>query len=283
MKNVAIIPNVNKDKDLSVTDSVISRLLNLGLKPYLPESLGHRVSGCESFTEFPPCCDLCIVVGGDGSVLDASVAAIDAGVPLLGINLGKVGYLSEVDPSQLGVLDCLVSGEYEIVEKMLLSSTVSDGDGLHTLKRLAVNDVVVSHSGHLGIAEVAVQDSVGNSLKYRADGVVVSTPQGSTAYSLSSGGPIVAHNVDALIVTPVSPHSFFNRSVIFSSTDKITLTNLGADDLNISVDGRLCAVMAKGEFCSVERAQKTVKMISFSKNSMFKNLFRKMKILEDID
>ena len=283
MKRVVLIPNLKKDPELSVTDAVVERLVKMGFIPMLSKDIGYSPDGAVLYDGYPEECDAVIVIGGDGSVLDASVAAIGRDLPILGINLGKVGYLSEVDPAELDILYNLANGDYEIVEKMLLSVSVCDGDGYGQIDRFAVNDVVVSHSGHLGIAEIKIEDQIGNSLCYRADGVVVSTPQGSTAYSLSSGGPIVAHNVDAMIVTPISPHSFFNRSVIFNSTDRITLTNLGAEDLNLSIDGRLVSVISPHTCCRVECAEKRIRMISFSKNSMFTSLFKKMRILEDID
>jgi NAD+ kinase len=279
MKNIVLVPNESKDVGFVITESVVSKLLSLNFSICVSSVHGYAHKGVEICESFPKNTDLIVIVGGDGSVIDASKHAIKYGIPILGINLGKVGYLAEVETDNLDVLDKLVSGEYEIIEKMLLSVKLGDD----SLDRYAVNDVVVSHDGHLGIADFKVEDSLGNVVKYRADGVILSTPQGSTAYSLSAGGPILAHDVESILLTPVSPHSFFNRSVLFNSSEHITVTNLGDGDLNISVDGRCLANLSKLGSCTVVKADKTIKMLTFSKNSMFSSLFRKMKNLGDMD
>ena len=145
--------------------------------------------------------------------------------------------------------------------------------------RYAVNDVVISREAMLSIADIKIEDSIGNVVKFRADGVILSTPQGSTAYSFSTGGPIVAHNVESILMTPVSPHSFFNRSVIFNSHDVIKATNSGEGILTVSIDGRSIGQLLPGESCSVKKSHRTIKMLTFTENSMFSSLFRKMRIL----
>lgn len=283
MKNIAIISNKSRDRSYAVTREVYLRLSAMGFVCWLDGSAAESILGAAGFDTLPDGTDLVIVVGGDGSMLDASVQAIPRNIPMLGVNLGKVGYLTEVDPKDLDLLSCLLSGEYRIEEKMLLSAEVRRGDVTERIDRRAVNDVVISHDSFLGIAELLVEDSERNALSYRADGLVVATPQGSTAYSLSSGGPIVAHDVDGIILTPVSPHSFFNRSVILNADDVLTVTNTGRGEVNVSIDGRLFARLAEGDACVIRRAEERVKVLTFAGNSMFTNLFKKMRILEDID
>ena len=281
LKKAVIIPNVNKDSDLSVTEAVINKIFDIGIECYLSDAVS--IFSCESkvhrYSDFPLDAELIIVVGGDGSVIDASRYAVAYDIPILAINLGRVGYLAEVEPEELSVLK-LISGDYHIFEKMLLTV---DCEGVDCSEVYAVNDVVISHEDYLGISEIGVDDSIGNSLFYRADGVILSTPQGSTAYSLSAGGPIVAHGVDCILLTPVCTHSFFNRSVIFNSSERICVTNRGADTLIVTVDGRLFRELKAKERCYISRAKKRLRMLTFSENSMFRNLFRKMKLLEDID
>ena len=279
MKRIVIIPNPQKDKELSVTRAVAEQLIGLGFSVFIDEKAG--ASGlpdvdCDA-ADF--IADLIVVVGGDGSVIDASRYAVNADIPMLGINLGKVGYLSEVDPDALGILERLVRGEYSVKEKMLL--TVEAG---HSLRGgiYAVNDVIVSHGEYLGISEFSLEDSCGNSLAYRADGVIVSTPQGSTAYSFSSGGPVLAHDVEGILVTPVCPHSFFNRSVLFNSKETLTVTNTGRYPMNIAVDGRKYAELMPGEHCRIGKADRRIKMLTFSENKMFTELFKKMSVTEGL-
>ena len=166
-------------------------------------------------------------------------------------------------------------------EKMLLSVVKHSNSGSVSSPRLALNDVVISHSEFLGISEFTVCGPEGG-VRYRADGVVIATPAGSTAYSLSAGGPVVSHNLDALVVTPVCPHSFFDRSILFASDECVTVENTGKEKLNISVDGRCFSPLLPMEKCVVYRSENRVKFLTFSKNNMFSTLFGKMRIMGDI-
>lgn len=281
MKDFVIIPNTVKDKDFSVTDKVVEKLISLGFRVYVSSSIGYINPAVCNYEVMPNGIDLIVVIGGDGSVIDASGIAIEKGIPTLGINLGKVGYLTEVEVNELSLLDRLVTGNYFITEKMLLTV---DLDGMDPpCERYAVNDVTVSRDSFVHIADISVEDSINNAVKIRSDGLILSTPQGSTAYSFSSGGPILAHDVESILLTPVSPHSFFNRSVIFNSSEVIKITNCGEDPLNVFVDGRCIGSLGPGVSCRVRKAEKTFKVLTFTKNSMFSSLFKKMRVLGDID
>ncbi len=283
MNNVVIIPNMTKEKALDVALLLTDKLSQMGLSLFSCEEyrgvFGGRV---EYYKEFPSQADLIIVVGGDGSVLDASVTAIAADVPIVGVNLGKVGYLSEVEPDNLDVFSRLLTGEYSIEERMLLTVAHESEGRITEASRLAVNDVVISHDSFLGIADFKIENSLGEGVKYRADGIILSTPSGSTAYSLSAGGPIIAHSLNSILVTPVCPHSFFNRSIVFNAEECVTVTNNGEGELNVSIDGRYFSKMKKGDRCAVKASSRKIKMLTFSKNNMFSTLFRKMRIMEDV-
>ena len=277
MKKVVIVPNKVKDAELSVTSKVIEKLSIYGIEAYIDEKNAALIN-CSAVTvykHFPKDAELIIVVGGDGSIIDASSLAVRWNLPIVGVNLGKIGYLSEIDPYSLDVLKRLKDGDFYIEEKLLLSI-----EGIED--RYAVNDVVISHESELGIGDFRIEDKNGNSIKYRADGIILATPQGSTAYSLSAGGPIVAHDVDTILLSAVAPHSFFNRSVLFNASDVLKITNLGNDELNVSIDGRLVAHLNANEVCTVSKAHVKVKILTFTKNSMFSNLFNKMQLLEDM-
>ncbi|MBR2465803.1 MAG: NAD(+)/NADH kinase [Clostridia bacterium] len=284
MKKAVIIPNPKKDAELRVSAILAEKLFKIGIVPYIDSDYGSYLvpKGAIVYSDFPEDAELIIVVGGDGSVIDASKYAVLHDVPILGVNLGKVGYLSEVEPDNLDVLDRLLDGDYKIVEKLLLSAELRSDDRVLRCEHLAVNDVVISHDDYFGIADFTLENDLGDRVKYRADSVIISTPAGSTAYSLSAGGPIVAHNVNSMLVTPVCPHSFFNRSIIFDASESLTVRNICEQNLKISVDGRSFATMANGESCIVSASKKKLKMITFSENNMFSTLFKKMRILEDI-
>ena len=283
MKNIAIIPNPKKDSELAVTVALTEKLIALGMTVYMEDrSEFDGITGTERYTHFPIDAELIIVVGGDGSVLDASMIAIERDIPILGVNLGKVGYLSEVEPDNLDVLSGILTDGYKIEKKMLLSVLCNKNGKITASQRYAVNDVIISHDTFLGIADFTLENDMGDCVKYRADGMILSTPAGSTAYNLSAGGPIISHDVDSIVATPICPHSFFNRSIIFKSTDQIKLENTSDTELNVSIDGRYFVSLSKGDNCVIREAERKLKMLTFTKNNMFTTLFEKIRILDDI-
>ena len=281
MKKVILIPNQKKDEALKVTADVVKKLVSLNITPYIDVAFeGLKKVGAVTYSDLPDDAELVIVLGGDGSVIDASRIAISLDIPMLGINLGKVGYLSEVEIDNINLLDRLVTGDFSLESKMLLTVERYSSEGVHEISgRDAVNDVVFSHEDYLGISDFKLENSNGDRLVYRADGLILSTPAGSTAYSLSAGGPIVAHGLDSITVTPVCPHSFFNRSIVYGKDECIKISNSGEAALNVSVDGRLFTKITAGEWCVVKKSSKRLKMLTFSENNMFSVLFKKIKVL----
>lgn len=282
MKRIMIVPNPNKDVELNITKKTVARLISLGRTVNMDKSYSStQIPSVNYLEDAAAVSDLIIVIGGDGSVIDASLDAVRADIPLLGINLGKVGYLSEVEPSEIEVLSRLASGEYKVVERMLLSAEKYSESGEATLSsRLAVNDVIISNDV-CSIADLALENSQGDLVRYRADGVIVATPIGSTAYSLSAGGPVVSHNIDSIIVTPVCPHSLFNRSIIFEPSEFIKVTNRSDNAVSIGIDGRAFAKLSSGECVVIRRSEKRLKMLTFTENKMLSALFKKIRVLEE--
>ena len=285
MKKVIVIPNHTKDFELKVTKNVVNKLFSLGIHVYMNRAWeSFKIFGVELYDNTPKDAELIVVVGGDGSIIDASGVAISLNIPMLGINLGKVGYLSEVDPDSLEVLEKLVDDDYNIEERMLLSAEKhAESGSVIESERLAMNDVILSGGVNFGISELVVENGRGDFIKYRADGVIFSTPVGSTAYSLSAGGPIISHNLSAITVTPVSPHSLFNRSIVYDDNECLKISNVSDVPLNVRIDGRFFAPLEKGEFCKVKKSDKQLKMLTFTRNNMFTTLFKKIKVLEDDD
>ena len=281
MKKAIVIPNINKDIGLATTKRVVDKLKALGISTYIDKEYSLE-SFDSAFFETTSDADFIIVIGGDGSVIDASHFAVELDVPLVGINLGKVGYLATLDPTDIDVLSGLVNGEYNISEKMLLRAEKHSLDGsILFSERLAVNDVIIGHANYLGISEFAVENTAGDHVSYRADGVIVSTPVGSTAYALSAGGPVISQSLDSIMVTPICPHSFFNRSIVYGSEDKIKVTNLSDSVLNVSLDGRPFAVIGKDEYCIIYKSKKMIKTITFGDVNTFSTLSHKIKLLHE--
>ena len=283
MKKIIIVPNATKDSGLRVTANAVKKLLDMGMSPYIDKM--YNTYGLESVNYYdvvPDDASLILVIGGDGSIIDASRIAVEYDIPMLGINLGKVGYLSEVDPENLSVLEKLLNNEYKIEGRMLLSGEKIALDNSESVsERLAMNDIVITKQAGFGISEILIENGRGDSLKYRADGVIFATPVGSTAYSLSAGGPVISHNLSAITVTPVSAHSLFNRSIVYDQDEILTAKNVSESELSIHIDGRHFESLKPGEICRIRCSKKQLKMISFEEKNMFTALFKKIKVIDD--
>ena len=284
MKKIAIIPNVNKDGALDLLLRVTKKIYENGAQAFVDfKYIGFCNNYALPYSEFPSDAELIIVIGGDGSVIDAAQFAVKYDIPILGVNLGHLGYLAEVEPDSLDTLDKLFKKEYSIEEKMLLSATkLKNGEVIDSSERYAVNDVIISHESYLGVADFTLVTSELETVKYRADGIIFATPAGSTAYSLSAGGPVVDHGIDSILATPICPHSFFNRSIIFNENSVLTVKNTGSSTLKISIDGRLFSILEDGEECAVRKSYRSLKVLAFNVNNMFSTLFSKMKKIENI-
>ena len=276
---IVIIPNEKKDRQFVLTKRVIAELLSGGASVLCDASLPLAAEGAIAYEDFPMDADAIIVIGGDGSILDASHYAVQFDIPILGINLGRLGYLSELAPSDISNLSRLVSGEYTVEEKMLLAISI---DGVAVAERFAVNEVVFSHSNPMELTYITLTDRYGSSMKYRADGLIFATPVGSTAYSFSAGGPIVLQDHPSILVTPVCPHSFFDRSLVFSDEEKLTVSCGSQAPLNIAVDGRPFCVLNAGASCQLQKSEKKMKMITFRKENRMNALFSKMRSMNEI-
>lgn len=282
MKRIFIVTNPNKDVDYAVTKKTADFLQSRGAEIFMFSSEEKsNINSCNYVSELPSGIELVIVIGGDGSFIDAAVYSERSDAPIIGVNLGKVGYLNEIEPDEIESLEKIFSNEYKTVTKMLLEVIVEDENGSSAIERHAVNDVVISNQEHLEISDFVVYSKDGG-VRYRADGAVISTPQGSTAYSLSAGGPVVSHDAGAIILTPIAPHSFFNRSIVFGENELIKVKNTSSKSLNISVDGRLVHELMPSAKITVRSSNKKLKVMTFKDNNMFSNLFSKMQILEDI-
>lgn len=284
MKNFLIMPNGKKDKDYRVTSDVISILLENGANVYADKSnenvFNHRLLSYIDVFDKSISIDCIIVIGGDGSILDASACAIERNVPILGINMGRLGYLSEIPANSLKKIEKLFSGEYNVSERMTLDVYITKGDTKEQKKRKAVNDVVVSHGKTFGISDFELDDSLGNSFSYRADGVILSTPTGSTAYSLSAGGPAIDNSLEAICVTPICAHSFFNRSILFSPNLNISVKHISESDevLYVNIDGIDTYALTYEDKVTVTKSAHPLKLISMENTGVLGVLHEKMDI-----
>ena len=284
MKKIILLPNPEKDEGFRVARQAIYRLRSNGAKVYVDKKYKDLYwDEVETYKTMPSDADLCIVMGGDGSFLDAAPFAIKNQIPMLGINLGRIGFLSVVEPGKMALLDKLFGKKLNISNRIVLSLTIhkSNGDVI-VVERPAINEVAITNSSKLALGEFSMTDSHGNSIAYRGDGLILATPTGSSAYSLSAGGPLVENGVEAICATPVCVHSFFNRPVLFGLNSVITVRNTSERnvDLDVVVDSRHSEVLSPGDEATIEVSDKRLLTIEYPNSGMLNTLRRKMEAAE---
>jgi NAD+ kinase len=223
--------------------------------------------------------DLLVSLGGDGTMLRAMRLADGHGAPVLGVNLGKLGFLAEVDiPGLPAALSAVDAKEFTIEPRLAVDAIL--GDQVMT----AFNDIaVVRFPGH-ATAKLSVLAGGQPFVSYAADAVVVATPAGSTAYSFSAGGPIVSPSVEALVVTPASPHSAYNRGLVLSVTDSLALEVLPTSgDLAIEVDGQLAAQARHGDRITLQPRPGAASVVRFGHTTFYQRARRKLRLADSAE
>lgn len=202
-----------------------------------------------------------VAIGGDGTVLEAAAFALDQGIPVCGINVGRVGYLAEIAEDEIEDLADAISTDAFRTRR---HSTISVSTPHHSA--VAINDIVLEKVVSQRIIEVAVAINDRPLATYRTDGMIVATPLGSTAYSLSAGGPIVDPSLDALIMTPVAPHSLLTRAIVLAPDAVVTFAVVGERPARINVDGRVLCTVEPGEPISVATAETAVEFLTLDRH-----------------
>jgi NAD+ kinase len=202
--------------------------------------------------------DALVGIGGDGTLLQAASLAVEADLPVVGINLGSVGYLADIEPQSLEpMLDGLVAGTLEASRRMTVAVETEDGRIWH-----GINDVVLDKVVSRRLVQISVEISGRYFTSYRADAIIVATPLGSTAYSLSAGGPVLDPALEALILTPVAPHSLLSRSIVLAPSAEVRCTVALDRAVRISVDGRDAATLGDGDRVTIRRGEPCVTFLS---------------------
>ena len=284
MDKFYIITNRDKDQNLRFTEEIVQYLKEHGKKCQVQQA-ERRVEGEYHYTDpalIPEDTQCILVLGGDGTLLQAARDVVHREIPMLGINLGTLGFLAEIDKTSIyTALDKLFEDDYEIEERMMLTGTVWRGDKI-TGQDVALNDIVISRVGPplrvIGFNNY-VNDGYLNS--YNADGIIIATPTGSTGYSLSCGGPIISPNAAMTVMTPIAPHTLNTRSIIFPEDDVITV-ELGEGRRQIqenglaSFDGDVEVPMSTGDRIVIKKASVSVKILKLNHLSFVEALRQKM-------
>jgi len=217
--------------------------------------------------------DIVFIVGGDGTILRAAKFAVEYDKPIIGINAGRLGFLSDIESESLLEIENLFKTGCPVEKRTVLEIDCGEKSAL------AINDVFVSKSEPGKIAELFVECNGHEVCRYRADGIVLSTPDGSTAYSMSAGGPVLDTNLNAIIMTPVCPHSLISCSVVFSPEKIITVGSslvCGEKELDVVVDGERVFELRKDEKLKVKCSEKSVKFVNLSGRGFYEILNQKI-------
>ncbi|MBQ8817930.1 MAG: NAD(+)/NADH kinase [Clostridia bacterium] len=289
MKKIGLITNYNIPEKLAAAQAVSDKIGERVEEIMIPVSYKDRIFrnrmhksqfSYKTPDEIYSSAELVIVIGGDGSMLDAARRAAKNAIPVLGINMGRIGYMTEIEMDELYLLDRVFSGEYTVDERAMLTVRIVSDKGQVRFSSDALNEAVIANGSTARIIDIELSD--GNELvtNYRADGLVVSTPTGSTAYSLSAGGPIVDPRLSCICVTPVCPHSLLARPMIFPDTAELKVKNICVREkmLHLTVDGKVTFEMYYGDTAVITRSDTTARLLRV-KNDGFCSRIRLKKLL----
>jgi len=227
--------------------------------------------------ELPAQVDLVVVLGGDGTLLSMARAVGDLGVPLLGVNLGGLGFLTATTLEEmLPALEALLAGRMAADERMMLTTRVVR-NGQRLCEYAALNDVVITKAAMSRIIDLAVSVEGQHATEYRADGLIISTPTGSTAYSLSAGGPILFPTMDAIVLTPICSHTLTNRPIVLPGMHRVEVTLLADQEVMVTVDGQVGVNLKQGDTVEVVKAAARIRLVRFPQKDFFSVLRTKLK------
>lgn len=269
MKIFHIYTNQLKDKDGSTTNYIREYLMKKGC--VCKECADDSVEGI-------------IVLGGDGTMLRAAREHLGMNIPMIGVKLGTLGYLTEVEQDQIETaLDSLIDDKYEVESRMMLSG-IPVISGSSKAPMIALNDIVINRKGALHVINFKIYVNGQLLSTYSADGMIISTPTGSTAYNLSAGGPIVEPRARLIMMTPVCSHSLANNRTIILSEDDVIDVEIAEykpgerQEVNASFDGRHPVNLNEGDKIRIIRSDKVTKILKLSKVSFLETLQKKMRI-----
>jgi NAD+ kinase len=227
--------------------------------------------------DLPGQVDVLLVLGGDGTLLSMARLVGHLGVPILGVNLGGLGFLTALTVEELfPALDALLRNELVVEERMMLGARVlRQGEALG--EYVALNDVVVTKSAMSRIIQLEVSVEAQFATGYRADGLIISTPTGSTAYSLSAGGPIVFPTMDAVVLTPICSHTLTNRPIVVPGHHRIEVTLLTDQDVMLTLDGQVGFALKEADTVEVRQATPRIRLLRFPQTDFFSVLRTKLK------
>lgn len=275
MEHFLIVTNDGKDADGRVTAKVKQLLTDAGKTCVLCEKDGDKKIIRE---KIPEKIDCAVVIGGDGSLIEVARFLHGRNIPVLGINMGRLGYLTEVEVNHIeDAFAQIFEGDYTLEDRMMLEGTLQDGR-----KDISLNDIVVSRKTEIRLIHFRIYVNGELLNTYEADGVIISTPTGSTAYNLSAGGPIVEPTASMIVITPICPHALNTSSIVLSAEDEIVIEiaegrHDAVEEAMVAFDGADTLPLVTGDRVTIRRAGASTRLMRLSRISFLEMLRRKMK------
>lgn len=278
---ISVFPNLLNNGVEDLSRDVFSVLSELNTEVYVSSKYKDKFSGCSVLfaddDEIMSNCDVAIAIGGDGTTLNVAKKAARYSKKVLGINAGRLGFMSGLEHDELDLLKNVVDGNYEIDERLMLEADIVKNGSVLSVHQ-CLNDAVISRGNFARLIDINITCSGRNVSNMRADGVIVSTPTGSTAYSMAAGGPVVSPQADCILITPICPHSLMDRSIIFS-TDKELVIRAYNDKLNqpiLTVDGEDAITLDRDSEVRVRVSDTKAKLIKIKPENFYEILNKKI-------
>lgn len=272
MMKAALLPNLEKTNARACTQEILQTLHRLGMQAGMLASLGALFPEADFFAPdtdtLLKASQFVIAVGGDGTIIHAARHAARADRPILGVNTGHLGFVAELETDELRCLARLKTGAFSEERRILLRAAFSTADG-KTHRLDALNDVVLTRGTTAGILDLSVSFNSTQLMHCRADGLIFSTPTGSTAYSLSAGGPFVAPDLTCFLLTPICAHSLMSRPVVFGEDAALKTTVCAGGGAFVSVDGGKALPLLPGGTLTVFRSPYTARFIKLKQDSFY--------------
>lgn len=277
MRRVGVVGHRGYDALPRLLPGFVAQAKALGLSIAFEQEL-HEIAGGGELLESPDGLDVLVTLGGDGTLLRGARYLDGRGTPILGVNLGRLGFLTSCAGEEANdALDRWANGHYRAEARMALEAVAFAHDGSVGARFLALNDVVLHKGGFARVLRMRVRIDTDDIGSYSADGIVVSTPTGSTGYSLSAGGPVVVPTVESLLLTPVSPHTLAIRPLVLPPTCVVSLQpEDGPEELLVTADGQVGAHFRAGQVLQIRRADNPVRIVRFPGSSFFDVLRQKL-------
>lgn len=280
---VVIMPNLTRDHAYETMVKLCEALDKLNITYFFLSETASDISLPEekiiSQNELKGNIDILIAIGGDGTMIRTAQVALPLNIPILGINAGKLAYLMGLESDEIELLGKLLTDDYYIEERLVLEIDVYDGAKNHILSDYCINEVVFARGAEIKLTSLDLYCDNRFINRYNSDGLIISTPTGSTAYNLSAGGPIVDPRIESVILSPICPHSLVERTVIFSSDSEFEIVNPGDTAHTLfSCDGRDSVDFGENYSAHIKKSDMKVKFIHLKDDTFMETLHKKMKI-----